>query len=462
MSPIMRERAGADRGSSTIEYVALLLIVALVVAAATVTIPNPVGDNMKVALCRIFNAISGGHGSCRPSSVNYKPSACTVSTSTNSYGGSVDVAFFQVGKDLIFIKAKDSQGNVTITAVNGTSGGVGTGVGIGINAGNVVNIGADATADANLKIGIGNSWVFPNEQAADKYIGAVREQAIIDGVKDTSALGWLGGTIYDKVAGPDLRDPDIDRYEVSVNGNAGVSGGLQVGPGQATGKHAKSADKGSKYDKRGGDVNLKPNLSADLSINAAEKAIIEKNHKDGTTAVTYSLTGGVTANGNYVAGGKQGRANTTGAMKVSYKDGHIVGVDLTATRIVNGKATVTTNHLAVDNAADEAIVRDYLLGGGATPSTLGLTIDDLAPTEAPGQGSSPLQRLLYEKAQVQKVDYAYEAGARSYGASVKLGMKLGLGVNLSSSAQQVTGAQYLGAPGADGVRHYENFLECHQ
>lgn len=458
----MRGRVAADRGSSTIEYVALLLIVALVVAAATVTIPNPVGDNARIALCRVFNAISGGHENCDQPPYNYKPAACTVSTSSNTYGGTLDIAIFQVGKDLTFIKTKDSKGNVTVTAVNGNSFGVGTGVGVGVNAGNVFNIGADASASANLKIGIGDSWVFPNEEEADKYIGAVQEQAIIDGVKDSSPLGWLGGTIYDKVAGPDLRDPDIDRYEVSVNGNAGVSGGLQVGPGAAKGKHAKPEDKGSKYDKRGGDANINPNLNAGLSINASENAVIENNHKDGTMAVTYSLTGGVTGNANYVVDGKQGQASTTGAMKVTYKDGHVVGVDLTATRIVNGNATVTTNHLTVDNPADEAIVRDYLLAGGQQVGALGLTIDDLAPTQAPGRDSSPLQRLLYQKSQVQKVDYTYDASTRNYGASVKLGLKLGLGVNLSDSAQKVTGAQYLGAPGADGVRHYQQFAECHQ
>lgn len=442
-----------DAGAGTIEYVAALLLAAAIVAVLIPFVPNQIGPNVQYALCKIFHA--GNAADCEsPADQALKPKTCTVASSTQTYGGSVDIAFFQIGKNVTFIRTTDSQGHVTVTAVDNNSLGVGTGVGVGFNWGNKVNIGADADARADVTVGIGDSWVFDNKQDADKFIGEIQKKATLDAVKSSGPLGWLGGTIYGWVDGPHIRDSDIERTEVSVNGSAGVSAGISIGPGNSDNKP------GSK-DTRGSNA-ITPNAKAYVTVNASEKAILEHNKKDGSTSITYQLNGGVKGGENHVVGQNQRWANTTGAMKLTYdKNGQLTMLTLTQTHIVNGTATVTTTALPINNDADRQTVYNYLLVHQGT-TALQLNWDDMAPTQQPGTDATPLQQLLYQKAQVQKVDYSYNQSDANYGAKVKLGLKLGIGVSLSSQDQKVTGTpQYLGAPQQDGTRPYKPFRECH-
>lgn len=95
-----------------------------------------------------------------------------MSLSTNTYGGSVDIAFFQIGKDVTFMRTTtvDNNGNktVTITAVDNNSIGVGTGIGAGGHGGGAFNAGADAEVSADLKVGIGDSWKFTGPDAREE------------------------------------------------------------------------------------------------------------------------------------------------------------------------------------------------------------------------------------------------------------------------------------------------------
>lgn len=462
-------RENRDRGAGLAEYAGLIVLAALILGVMVPVIAPPIKDNVEYALCKIF---AGGDASkCEsPQDKKYKPANCTTGISTNTYGGSVDIAIFTIGKDLTFMRTTtvDNNGNktVTLTAVDNTKLGVGTGAGVGVNAGGL-NIGADAEVNANLKVGIGDSWQFTGKDAdkdADNFIGDMREQATIDAVKHSGPLGWVGGEIYDHVAGPDIRDPDLTRTEFSLNGTGSVSAGLSVGPGKPKGKHAKGRAEPGDKDKRGTDK-IKPNAGVGVQVDASEKGIIETNKKTGDTSVTLTLSGQGTGYENHVVGGNRKVLGRQGTIKVTKdKNGNITALDLTQVAINGGKSEWTTTHLPVTNDQDRQAVYDYLLRDGGTglgQSALNLTWDDLAPTEPPGPDANPLEKLLYQKGQVTKADYTYDASDKNYGASVKLGLKLGLNVGISSTDQKLTGAQYLGAPGADGKRHYIDYKECH-
>jgi hypothetical protein len=84
----------------------------------------------------------------------------------------------------------------------------------------------------------------------------------------------------------------------------------------------------------------------------------------------------------------------------------------------------------------------------------------MAPTKDPGPDADPLSRLLYEKGRTSKVNYEYDQQDPSYGANVKLGLKVGVGVNISNSSRKVKDAQYLGAPNQGGTRDYKKYQEC--
>ena len=477
---MFRRRPGDDRGATTMEYAGVIVLAALILGVIVPVLVPPIKGHVEYALCQILHA--GDASQCEsPEDKNYKPKQCMLARSTNTYGASVDVLFFKVGKDLTFMRTTtvDNNGNkkVVVTAVDNTSLGVGTGIGVGVHGGKAFNIGADATIGADVKVGIGDSWTFTGkdpEGQADHFIGDIRETAAIKAVEHSGIGGWLAGHAYDAVAGPDdLPDPDIKRTEFSLNVNGGVSAGLGIGPPNKKGGKQPTQSKPKsrkqkfedKHDKRGDNQGYSSNASGSLTVDGSEKGVIEQ-HKDGSSAVTLMLSGKGTGTESHVVGGHSGSLGSTGSIKVSKdKNGTITGMDLTHATIVGGKTTWTTTHLPLTNDKDRQTVANYLvsdLGTKMGQTTLNLTWDDMAPTNPPGPDANPLQKLLYEKGQTTKQDYSYDASAQSYGLDVKLGVKLGLGVNASSENQKLTSAQYLGAPGPDGIRRYRNYKECHE
>lgn len=466
---MFRRRVRDDRGAAVMEYAALIVLGALILGALVPAVVPSIKGNVEYALCKIFHP--GEASQCEsPADKEYKPQQCMLSRSTNTYGASVEVLFFKVGKDLTFMRTttvdNDGHKKVVVTAVDNTTLGVGTGVGVGVHGGKAFNLGADATIGADLKIGIGDSWTFDGddpEGKADKFIGDIQEYAGIKAVENSGPLGWLAGHAYDAIAGPDdLPDPDTTRTEFSLNVNGGVSAGLGIGPPNKGGQKPKGKDK---YDHRGDNKGYSSNASASLVVDGSEKGVIEE-HSDGSSSVTLMLSGKVTGTESHVTGGHSGSLGSTGSIKVSKdKNGTITGMDLTRATIVGGKTTWTTTHLPLTNDKDRQAVADYLISDAGTQlgqTTLNLTWDDMAPTDPPGPDANPLQKLLYEKGQTTKQDYTYDATAQSYGLDVKLGVKLGFGVSATGEEQKLTSAQYLGAPGPDGVRRYKDYKECHE
>ncbi|WP_433327518.1 hypothetical protein [Spirillospora sp. CA-294931] len=460
-----------DAGASGLEYGALIMVGAMVLGAlAFLTVPNGLfGQNVEYAICKLFN----GERECEsPADKALKPTACTTVSSTQTYGATVDIAFFQAGKEITFIRATDSTGKVTVTAVNSSALGVGTGVGAGVNWGNAINIGADADARANIKGGIGDSWVFNSQAEADKFIGEIQHRAKIDGVKQTGVIGWLGGKIVETVDPPEVRDPDINRYEIELNGNAGINAGISIGPGKKNkdGDRAKRGDEdsdGNPITDTRGDNKLKPNLSGYVSVDAKGKAIVEKDKRDGSTSVTVEVGGGAKAGGNYIIENKEVRGQVAGSVKLTYdKDGKLTKMTLVRTAVVNNELSTTTTELPITTDAERAAVYHHLgadsLGANGIPAAtpLKLTWDDMAPVSPPGPNATPLQKLLFDKGKTQKVDYDYSATDQAYGANVKLGLKLGAGVTVANRDQKAKNAEYLGATGTNGERQWKRYKEC--
>ncbi|WP_018655757.1 hypothetical protein [Actinomadura flavalba] len=470
-----------DAGASAIHYAALLLVGAIVLTFLAMIIPSRVVDDVRYEICRIFNG--GDASKCeRAADVALKP-PCTSKVSSDSYGGTVDVAIFRVGRDYGFMRTTtigpDGKKTVTVTAVKGLTGGVGTGVGIGVNW-KAVNAGADASADAKLRIGVGDGWTFDGpdaEQKADAFMKQIRKQYAIDGVKENGGIiGRIGGEVYDAVAGPDIPSSDIRRWEGELDLSGSLSAGLGLGPADPKGKHRKpdrhtspeGPDEKSWKDKvpdgRGSDA-VSPNAKAYVGVNGNEKAVFEENKKTGDLSVTFILKGEANYGANALVSGPQGRRNATGALTVTRdKNGKLSKVTFAQTHIVDGTATVVTTELPLTTDQERADVMSYLINpvqsGGPGLQTLALTWDDMAPQQDPGPNASPLQRLLYEKGKSSKVNYAYDQTDDNYGASVKLGLKLGGNLAISNSTRQVSDAQYLGAPGTDGKRRYLTHREC--
>lgn len=459
-----------DGGVSTVEWVAGLLIVAgMVTAMVTLTVPQSVRDGVEAAICEVFSA--GGSGDCQTPQEqardeDFRPDVCTTASSTWRGDVWASVLIFKVGEDLTFMQSTDSDGNVTVTAVNGQSGGVEIVAGGEIQAGGS-SPGGSASTGASLRIAAGDGWVFESQDEADEFIDDIRRRAVAEAiVPGPTGLGGfvVGGLetigdavgaegIVDDVLG-DVPDPDIHQQELEISAN-GALGAALGGP-----RLDRQIEDGRP------EVGIDPNTArAYVNVDASAKVIRTQNDEENTTSTTFQLRGGARAGADAVGIDQQeARASAQGAVTLTEgPDGELQSLTLTQTTIINDRSTVTTTELPVDTEAERDIVRDYLTDpGNAGPlgPTLQLTWDDMAPTRDPGPDASPLQRLLYEQGQTQRVNYSYDSHNTPFGARAGEGVQVGAGFNVLSSDQEVTDAEYLGAPGANGTRPFRDFTEC--
>lgn len=448
-----RSRVVRDRGAETVEWGAALLVIATIAAIlVTPVLPTTMKDYLEYAVCRVVNY--DNPGACEtPADKDLKPETCLLGLTVESGGATLDVAFVRVGKDLAFVRVYTSDGKVTVIAMRGDTAGVQGEVGVGVNWGNAVNIGAGASADASLRVGEGDAWTFDSEEEANRFIDDIQQKAIRDEVEDSlPVIGWLGRQAADLIDPLDVRPPDITRYEVGISANAGAAAGVSIGPKPRDG---------------GRNPEVGPNLDVGVGIDAGGKAIVEHNNNDGSNSLIFEIGGGASASGHYVIDGRQVRADVQGRMKLTFdRDGNLTGLELRRAVTIGGEATWTTTNLEITNDAERAAVAQHLgadlVSGNPVATPLNLTWDDFAPVNAPGPDATPLQRLLYEKGETQRVTYGVDIHDRNYGAKVALGLKLGANVNLNSRELQVQSAEYLGAPGPDGQRQYRNFEECTQ
>ncbi|GAA1561539.1 hypothetical protein GCM10009678_50500 [Actinomadura kijaniata] len=480
------ERLRRDSGEGSVSYITVILLIALVTGAVVVAgIGGLIGESIRDALCRVINA--GDLSKCETRHDRAFKPGCTTQLAVDGYSGTIDVLIFRVGRDYQFMRTTSinpatGQRTVRITAIKGGTAGVGTGVGVGFNAKNL-NVGADASADASLRLGVGDAWEFtgPNaDKDADKFESDIREQFSIDAVKENGGLlGQVGGGIYDAFAGPDIRSPDVRRYEGELNLNGTLAVGLGLGPKdpkdppkgsrhyEYEGRHRKPTwrDKAGEYDTRGSD-GFSPNARAWVSIDGTEKIIYEENKKTGDTTLTMLLAGAASYGEQHVVDGNQGQRTAVGAMSFTKdRDGKLKSVTFTQTHIVDGRTTIITTEVPLKTDADRQAVLDHLsnpFGGGPAGRMLTLTWDDMAPTEAPGPNADPLKQLIHREGKTSRVDYASSQNNEEYGASIKLGLKLGGNFGISNTNRDVQSAQYLGAPQANGQRPYKRFPECRQ
>lgn len=476
-------------GASTAEYAGLIVLAALILGVLVPVVSTPLRDQLRVALCKILNP--GNTGKCAaPAMPQYKPNSCTLSTSTENYDGTLDVEIVEVGKGLSFVRTTTVKNNgdkeVTVTAVDNTKAGVNAGIGAGAHWGKVANAGGSGSVAAGLKLGIGDSWTFTGKKneavnKANRYISDIKKRAVVH-----AAVGTGNPLAYgaDKLLGTDIRKPDIRRYELSVNGSGTVSGGLGLGINGKSSKAPKPPNNkpkswrkrfNEKHDKRAPwNGSYSGSLGGSVSIDGSAKAIVERysiknpDNPNGT-AVTFQVSGNASANGSYFIGGKKWNGSITGSIKATKdKNGRLISLDLTRTTASAGNsagtAQTTTTHVPIANDADRQAVSSLLGDTGNGQVGLNLNWDDFSPATPPGADASPFKKLIYQKGQVTRQNYTYDPRQNSYSGGFKAGPEATGAIDFTHGKdnRKLTGAQYLGAPGADGFRHYQNYEECNK
>ncbi len=208
-----------QRGQSSVEYVAVVALVALVLAlgGALVAAPgvaNAVGRAMARALC----VVSGG--GC--ATVVAKP--CVVRSSSLKAGVTAKLVLLRVGRDSAIVRSERSDGTIEVTLLDNLSAGLKAALGakgrlmLGDRA-----VGAGAMAEAQLValLGGGRTWKLQGPRAADRLVH--RLERVLAG-RTASALPMvgpvldLGQRVLRRGAHEDLPDPDSRTYSGGVSG----------------------------------------------------------------------------------------------------------------------------------------------------------------------------------------------------------------------------------------------------
>ena len=191
-----------ERGQGTVEYLAVVLLVALVfgaTATAATAKGREIAGSVPREIIRALCIVRGGD--C------YRDRApCDVASTTKSKSWAVTVTVFKIGHDRTVTVTRRSDGRYAVTLDTAPVGGVETGVGargklsLGKHS---YSAGADLTAGVTASYAHGRTWIVPTDQAADRLRAAMK-------------------------SGSALPPADIDGREVEVEGRLGGSAGAGV------------------------------------------------------------------------------------------------------------------------------------------------------------------------------------------------------------------------------------------
>jgi hypothetical protein len=200
--------SASDRGQAGLEYVGVVLLVAVVLGAvATVAdgtgIPQAVDRQMLRALCIVRG------GDC-----DQDRTPCPIATDRRRDAMAARILVFRIGQDKTIIREERSDGTIAITVAYGRESGVevGNGVHVSLSLGHGgLSLGGELTAAAVATRERGYTWLLHDPRSADALVGR---------------LGVSKGRLESLIAAHRLPAPAL-RYD---QGGARVQGGLARGP----------------------------------------------------------------------------------------------------------------------------------------------------------------------------------------------------------------------------------------
>ncbi len=475
-SRLMWERSRTDRGASTVEYVALMLIMAMVVSAATLVIPNPVGDGAKAAICKIFNAVTGGNADCGKKSFDYKPSqaACVTGQDSNKVGASVTAFSVKIGDSfqLLRIKTADGREKVVVVPADYKLGLVGK-EGLQANIGGK-NYGLHAGGKVEGTVGLkyGDTWSFPSEKDADHFVDDMKWDWGRKEAEHVSPILWG----FDKITGwkPNTPDPASTQWDVTAEGLANFGakfGNLQENNGE---KSVTDIGTGVEVEGKAGD-----------GISIIKDNYNPTNPNDPSyprTSVVFNVQGSVKGGGKVLGFGPSGSGSYVGQTKVTRdNDGKLVSITWVTTHDetssegykVPGKNNVsdkdsdkkvTTTTTTVNFDDSNRAVGDKWIQDNAFLMPLQTVRNAFDPnasysTADPGAGSSPFDQLVYNQGVVSKNTYAGNVDEFGIGAEAGEGLTFGIDLNYEHDQSHLVDSQYLDAP-QNGLRNFVQWPEC--
>ena len=227
----------SERGQATLEWTALVAVVALVLAiggavAGGPGIVNAVGGALRQAICLV------GGGDCRPP----RPKACVLSAADASLRAGVKLSFLELGGHLGLLREARSDGTHRLTLVNdveiGATAGSGARAEVELTGLLQARAGVMSEAEILARLGRRRSWNVGSDEEADELEGR-----IVRSVREWFIAGpVLEGAKRVGVEVAELPEPDESAFEGALEGSVGADfgalarAGLRGGIGATRGR----------------------------------------------------------------------------------------------------------------------------------------------------------------------------------------------------------------------------------
>lgn len=510
-----------DDGQTAVDYIGMVVVVVAVIAAMLAAgVGKDIAETIKVAICRAMggNCRAAGPGGGRPQTdQDFEPVLCNTENRTDTSGGKVKIAFLEFGNEYSFTEQTFADNSPEAKKRNG--GKPGQRVMLTFNdsvAGDAklskpgVKLGkigkGDIEVGGGIKVGAGDTWVFNSKEEADKFRDDLWQLEL---AKQNSMQADAGiGAAYGYADLKEKVQKKMGNNKISFGkASASVSGDLTL-----TGSDKKDGEEGSggSGDAEGGleqqletDFGIKGKLQNEVTVannDAADPPMIQKTY---TVAGEYDGRAQVSG-GPFKQGGEIGQ-KATGTITVSrYKDGTLARIDMTRAVETRGKGTVdgkktkdsgevdkngdpknnkgtgkvsekgahletTTNSVVFpkndkssETLADRRTAEDWLSGGNSKYGKPWAYVfgGDQALTDDPGEGD-PFGHMMFERGTSSRTTHSAQTDAQEYGFEVHMGLSLGASFGWENEKQNLSEAQFLGAP-QGGKRTYKPYSYCAQ
>lgn len=207
------------RGQATSEYVALVLLVAVVLALAAGLTSGGIGGQvlagMQRGICRVTGTICPPPEPPRP---DLAPCPLERTTRSESLDGAFEVV--HLGRSGTLTTSRASDGRVTVSLLDKTT--LGPEAGLGLHVSKRRRLGVEARVGLAASVASGRSWTLPDAAAARAFIGRYGSKATVRG----QAVDLLrsGCSLLCDVAGwsPHAKLPPADEHYMAHGGLLGL------------------------------------------------------------------------------------------------------------------------------------------------------------------------------------------------------------------------------------------------
>jgi Flp pilus assembly pilin Flp len=214
------------RGQASVEYVALVALVGLVLAAAVALTAGGLGEHVawawRAALCRVTG------GPCpAPFALRADLPPCPLADDRREQRASVTLAVVHADRRHGLRVVRYSDRHVEVSTGIGAGAGLTVGVGGHFNLGGV-RVADEATAEVGWTVDAGRTWSFPDRAAADRFLDRYgrRQEPLSRALRAVCLVcGWFGAR---PAALPPPTSVTHDAgTEVQLTGQLGA--GLEIG-----------------------------------------------------------------------------------------------------------------------------------------------------------------------------------------------------------------------------------------